>query len=531
MPASPVPSTASVDTGTMRNVTAEHAAASGFSLCTGGPVYFAGCRLGIAGGARHLWQFGVAIAIITWLPLVILDAFTASQQPVTISFLHSLGTHVRLLFAIPMLFTAEALFDTRVPNVLRRILEIRMVLPEDMPRLMAALRTAVRRRDSWLMECALIALTGMLIWAGLRTDVSVDVTTWRTSANGELTPAGWWYTLVSIPMFQFLLWRWCWRLLIWGEFLWKLSRLNLQLVPTHPDGAGGLAVLGVIHVDLAPLSLAGSAVLSSNYAEQILYANIPLRTFAVSLTATMIGSAIALIVPLAFFTPRLIDTKQRGLLEYGTLASHYTRAFAAKWMGSEQPEEPMLGTADIQSLADLGNSFGFIRNMSVLPIGRAADHLHLYRRRAAVPAPYPDRLSARAIDHRQREVVTQRLDRTAGCRRLDLTYPTGHRRWRSVCHPPSLILAVPDTRDQGRMQRAPLRQEARRTDGDDVRRVVSTGDVDRNHREPRARGSDAAVAGTNAGPCKAAGRNAARVGAILEPAADPAEQFLRAGGD
>jgi len=370
MPTSNAASMTSVDTGTMRNLSPEHAAASEFSLCTGGPVYYAGCRLGIAAGSRNLWQFGVAIAVITWLPLVILDAITAGQQPVTISFLHSLGTHVRLLFAIPMLFTAEALFDTRVPNVLRRILEIRMVLPEDMPRLMEAFRGAVRRRDSWLMETALIALTGMLIWAGLRTDVSVDVTTWRTTANGALTPAGWWYTLVSIPMFQFLAWRWCWRLLIWGELLWKFSRLNLQLVPTHPDGAGGLAVLGVIHVDLAPLTLAGSAVLSSNYAEQILYANVPLQTFAVSLTAAVIGSALFLLGPLAFFSPRLIDTKQRGLLEYGTLASHYTRAFAKKWLGSEQPEEPMLGTADIQSLADLGNSFAFIRNMSVLPIGK-----------------------------------------------------------------------------------------------------------------------------------------------------------------
>jgi hypothetical protein len=198
----------------------------------------------------------------------------------------------------------------------------------------------------------------------------VDVTTWRTTANGELTMAGWWYTLVSIPMFQFLLWRWCWRLLIWSELLWRLSRLNLQLVPTHPDGAGGLAVLGVIHVDLAPLSLAGSAVLSSNYAEQILYANVPLQTFAVSLTAAVVGGAVALLVPLAFFMPRLIDAKQRGLLEYGTLASHYTRAFAAKWLVADQPAEPMLGTADIQSLADLGNSFGLIRNMSALPIAR-----------------------------------------------------------------------------------------------------------------------------------------------------------------
>ena len=196
MTTSRVPSTPSVDTGTRSSVSAEHDAASDFSLCTGGPVYFAGFRLGIAGGARNLWQFGVVIAVLTWLPLAILDAITAPQQPVAISFL------------------------------------------------------------------------------------------------------------------------------------------------------------------------------SSNYAEQILYANVPLQTFAVSLTAAVVGGAVALLVPLAFFMPRLIDAKQRGLLEYGTLASHYTRAFAAKWLVADQPAEPMLGTADIQSLADLGNSFGQIRNMSALPIAR-----------------------------------------------------------------------------------------------------------------------------------------------------------------
>ena len=69
-----------------------------------------------------------------------------------------------------------------------------------------------------------------------------------------------------------------------------------------------------------------------------------------------------MIAPLVFFMPKLLDAKQRALLEYGTLAAHYTRAFAAKWLPTDPPpDEPILGTPDLQSLADLGSSFGLIR--------------------------------------------------------------------------------------------------------------------------------------------------------------------------
>jgi hypothetical protein len=341
-----------------------------FSLCRGGLLYTLGTRLGLLHGPGGLVRPGVALALLTWVPLAVLTFFEGvlSSGP-RIGFWQSVGTHVRLLVAIPLFFSAEAVFDRRIADVLRRIQQAGLILPREEPRFMAAVRQAIRWRDSWWIEAALVILTAVLIVAGLRHDLPLDVATWRTRAEGGLTPAGWWYTLVCIPVFQFLFWRWCWRLLIWTRFLWRLSRLDLQLIPTHPDATGGLAGLGVAHVDLAPISLAMGAVLSASYAERILFAGVPLTAFAVSLASAVIGSTLTLIAPLAFFTPKLIEVKQRALLEYGTLAASYTRAFAAKWLRTDPPtDEQILGTHDLQSLADLGSSFELIRNMTVLPI-------------------------------------------------------------------------------------------------------------------------------------------------------------------
>jgi hypothetical protein len=343
-----------------------------FSICRGGPVYELGRILGLPPGGRGLVRLGLVLALLTWMPLAVLTLLEGVlHEGPRIGFWHSIGTHVRLLLAIPLFFVAESVFDTRVADVLRRMRQIRLVLPDDELRLAAAVRQAIRARNSWLMEPAIAIFTTALIWAGLRSDLPLGVSTWRTTTDGGHTLAGWWYGLVSIPVFQFLFWRWCWRLVIWSQLLWRIARLDLQLIPTHPDGAGGLAMLGVAHVDLSPFSFAACAVLSSSYAEQMLFAGVPPAAFAVSLTAAVIGSTLTLIAPLAFFTPKLIDAKQRALLEYGTLAASYTRAFAAKWLPTDPPpDEPLLGTPDLQSLADLGSSYDLIRQMTIVPIAK-----------------------------------------------------------------------------------------------------------------------------------------------------------------
>lgn len=73
--------------------------------------------------------------------------------------------------------------------------------------------------------------------------------------------------------------------------------------------------------------------------------------------------------PLFFFAPRMLAVKRQGLREYGRLGTAYVRRFHDKWITGPPPDEPLLGSADIQSLADLGNSFDVIRRMRVIPIG------------------------------------------------------------------------------------------------------------------------------------------------------------------
>jgi len=71
------------------------------------------------------------------------------------------------------------------------------------------------------------------------------------------------------------------------------------------------------------------------------------------------------------FTPQLAYAKRTGLREYGTLAERYVREFDAKWVRGHAPaDEPFVGSGDIQSLADLANSFDVVKTMRFAPITR-----------------------------------------------------------------------------------------------------------------------------------------------------------------
>jgi len=85
---------------------------------------------------------------------------------------------------------------------------------------------------------------GLWLW---HSRIGLDTSTWYAMPGGRwhLTPAGYWYVFVSIPILQFILLRWYMRLFIWFRFLWQVSRINLNLIPTHPDRCAGIALLPV----------------------------------------------------------------------------------------------------------------------------------------------------------------------------------------------------------------------------------------------------------------------------------------------
>jgi hypothetical protein len=265
----------------------------------------------------------------------------------------------------------------RLLPVAREFLERGLIPKNAMMRFDAAVRSAFRLRNALLPEVLILAFVYagalLLVW---RRDVIMDPMSWHATGSGsgpKLTHAGMWYAYVSLPIFQFLLLRWYFRIFIWTRFLWQASRIKLVLVPTHPDRVGGLGFLGNTAFAFSVLLLAHSAMLAAYIASRIFRAGAALMDFKIEI-ALMVGFLMCLVFgPLLMFSPQLSWAKHRGLLEYGTLAEHYVRDFDGKWLDrGASGGEPLLGSADIQSLADMGNSFSVVESMRIAPITRNA---------------------------------------------------------------------------------------------------------------------------------------------------------------
>jgi hypothetical protein len=159
-----------------------------------------------------------------------------------------------------------------------------------------------------------------------------------------MTLPGYWYEFVSIPVAQFILFRWYTRLVIWFWLLWRVSRLNLRLVPTHPDRRGGIGFLGETVYAFAPVLFAQSAVLAGVIANRILYEGQNLMSFKVSILGLMGFFVLVILVPLTVFSPHLFRARLRGLSEYGMLAMSYVKNFDEKWVHGGAKDEAILGT-------------------------------------------------------------------------------------------------------------------------------------------------------------------------------------------
>jgi hypothetical protein len=254
----------------------------------------------------------------------------------------------------------------------------RNLIPESaLPRFNRAIASAFRLRNSVLAELLLIGVVYIvgiqLFW---RHYAVFQTTTWygAPAAGGlKLSFTGIWYIYVSLPIFQFLLLRWYFRLFIWMRFLWQVSRIDLSLIPTHPDRVGGLGFLAISAFALMPLALAHGALLSGWIASRIFHLGAVLPDFKIEIAIFVIIMQLVVLGPLLVFAPRLAEAKRTGLREYGTLAERYVREFDTKWLrGAAPANEPLVGSADIQSLADLSNSFEVVRTMRSAPVTRDA---------------------------------------------------------------------------------------------------------------------------------------------------------------
>ena len=355
-----------------------------FSVMLGGPLFQMFRRANLCGDALQLLRRRlVVITLFAWLPLLILSALSGHlwNGVVRMPFLKDIEVHARFLLALPLLIIAEMVVHQRMLPLARQFLDRSMIADASRPRFDAAVAAAFRLRNSVAAEVVLIVFVYLFsilyVWPRHAAVLdSLNMTTWYAlpaGAGRQLSPAGWWFLYVGLPLFQFMLFRWYFRLFIWVRFLAAVAGCRPRVVPTHPDRMGGLGFLSDTVVAFAPLLLAHGTLLAGLIANRIFFRGATLLDFKFELVVVPVFLLLVVLGPLLLFMPRLAEARRVGLREYGTLAQRYVREFDDKWLRSGAPTgEPLVGSADIQSLADLGNSFEIIRGLRAVPITKEA---------------------------------------------------------------------------------------------------------------------------------------------------------------
>jgi len=349
-----------------------------FSLVLGGPLFQLLRRARLSDdGLMLVRRRMVILSLLAWLPLLVLSALEgqALGGNESVAFLRDIEVHVRFLVVMPLLIAAEIVVHGRMRPMVKLFLDRGLIPQSAMARFEGAIASAFRLRNSVLAEMLMIALVygvGVLIlW---RQYLAIDAATWyatRSDGRTELSLAGMWYAYVSMPLLQFLLVRWYFRIFIWARFLWQVSRIELHLVPTHPDQFGGLGFLSNMAYAFAPLALALGAMLAGLLASRIFFLGAEFAAFKSEIAILVVFNLCVVICPLLVFSTQLAQAKRAGILEYGTQSARYLRlGDAASPGGGALADEPSAAGADDPSLAGAAANYGAVQAMRIMPVTR-----------------------------------------------------------------------------------------------------------------------------------------------------------------
>ena len=300
----------------------------------------------------------VTLAVL-WVPFVLLEI--ASSEPVPLR--ADLAVHTRLLVSVPLLIWADVILHDLCALAIEDFTERRVAGGEQREQLPGMLAQAERLRSSALAEVVFLGLALVGGQASLWGGPSLATVLHSHSMIGAARML--WPSCIAVPAFIFLLFRALWRWLIWCWVLWRFSQVRVRLVPSHPDGCGGLAMLAIPGRAYAIVLAAVGAAVAGSWGTKIIVQGADVRSFAAPL-GLLVAIALALGVgPLLTFSSQLLSARVLGLAHYGHLAHDYTTEFDDRWI-VHRPDEDLLGTADIQSLADLATSFRIVHDMRVV---------------------------------------------------------------------------------------------------------------------------------------------------------------------
>jgi len=316
----------------------------------------------------------IFVAVVGWIPLVVLAAVqdSALWGDNMRSLLLDFAVYARSLIAAPLFVLAELVCIPQLGRIVRHFLDAGLVPESERPRFDSAIISTRRLRDSKAAEVITIVLTYVLIIALFRHVPPGEFPAWHKSGSGEhqvLSLAGWWHSLVSIPLLNVLFFGWLWRLFLWGRLLLLLSRLDLQLIPAHPDHAAGLKFVSQSLRAFSLLGCALGAIVAGFVANHIVHAGVPPTAYLYLIGGLVVGVVLLFSGPLFMFSDKLLRAQRQGIFEYGALATGEGQQFERKWLNRVGPlDEGVLEVPDFSATTDLYQVVSNVYEMGTIPL-------------------------------------------------------------------------------------------------------------------------------------------------------------------
>lgn len=347
---------------------------SAFSLSEGGRLHAFLGKSGLAGGARgRLTVVGFLLAI-GWLPLVI---FTAADGAllggVNHPLLADLGAWARFVVVVPIMVFAEPMTDRVLGIVVDLFRRAGLVREADLPTFEAAVVRAQRWATSDAVELVLLSAALALphVMMAALPHLGTEAAWFGTVVDGraQVTAAGRWYAWISLPLVQFLMLRWLWRIIVWWSLVWRVSRLDLAWVASHPDGAGGLGFLAWSPRAFRTVFLGFSALAAATVSNRIQYGGESPLDARGPIIAFIVCECMLLVAPQFFFVKGLVKARYAALAGYGLTGFSMTREFDRHWTTPPPANgAALLDSAQSSAMIDYSGVYSQVKAMRPVAI-------------------------------------------------------------------------------------------------------------------------------------------------------------------
>ncbi len=314
-------------------------------------------------------SFVFGLMLLCWLPIAILSFLTLGWNQFFLFFLRDVATHVRFLLVLPLLIFARRSVNSSFNSAIAFFYETKIVDQKNAEAFEQMMNKLEKWKNSKFIDFILVFTVYMsfFLQQESRVNNASIYAPWHV-INNHVTVAGWWYLLVSIPIFQLLLYRWLYTIILWIIFLRKLSKLKLHLSSLHPDGLGGLGFLRYTQLSFFPVALAYSALTAGVMNNLIIFSGITIADYKVAFGSIVLIIAFLFILPLTQLIPLLAKVKRKYYMQYSLqswpIARKYEEELRAFYK-TEEEENP-----DTSLHVDLIGSFEKTKDMKIIIVDK-----------------------------------------------------------------------------------------------------------------------------------------------------------------